>query len=275
MALVFIQVNGIFLNIFKGYFITSIVIFVLCNNERYTILQIKEKCMELTILMPCLNEAETIATCIKKSQNFLHSNAIDGEVLISDNGSTDSSNEIARAFGARVVYESRKGYGAALQKGILEAKGEYIIMGDADDSYDFSKLMPFLEKLRDGFDLVMGNRFKGGIAPGAMPWLHRYIGNPLLSYIGRVFFHSKIRDFHCGLRGFKKSSIISLNLQTEGMEFATEMIAIAEYSGLKIAEVPTTLNKDGRIDQRPHLRTFRDGFRHLRYMYVTKTRLFK
>ncbi|MCR4754874.1 MAG: glycosyltransferase family 2 protein [Lachnospiraceae bacterium] len=223
--------------------------------------------MELTILMPCLNEAETLEICIRKASSFLEKNNIDGEVLISDNGSTDGSPDIAKACGARVVHAAKKGYGSALITGCEEAYGKYVIMGDADDSYDFVNLMPFVEKLREGYDLVMGNRFKGGIEKGAMPWSHRYIGNPVLSFIGRWFFKSKIGDFHCGLRGYNRESILKLGLHTTGMEYASEMVVMAELSHLKIAEVPTTLKKDGRSHP-PHLRSFRDGWRHLKFLFM-------
>ena len=223
--------------------------------------------MELTILMPCLNEAETIETCIRKAQGFLERSGIDGEVLISDNGSTDGSPEIAERFGARVIHVERKGYGSALLAGCDEARGTYVIMGDADDSYDFEHLDAFVDKLREGYDLVMGNRFKGGIEKGAMPWLHRYIGNPVLSFIGRVFFKSNIGDFHCGLRGYKRESILQLGLHTTGMEYASEMVVMSELAGLKIAEVPTTLKPDGR-PRPPHLRSFRDGWRHLKFLLM-------
>ena len=218
--------------------------------------------MELTILMPCLNEAETVAVCIEKAQEFLRQWNIEGEVLISDNGSTDGSVTIAESLGARVVHAEVVGYGSALKNGTAEALGKYVIMGDADDSYDFLRLMPFVKQLRDGCDLVMGDRFSGGIEDGAMPWLHRYIGNPVLSGIGRTLFHSSIRDFHCGLRGYNQASILSLNLQADGMEYASEMVINAELGGLKIAQVPVTLQIDGRRGS-PHLRTFRDGWRHL------------
>ena len=223
--------------------------------------------MELTILMPCLNEEITIGICINKAMRFLKDNGIKGEVLIADNGSSDDSVEIARSLGARVVYEEKKGYGSALIKGTNEARGKYIIMGDADDSYDFENLMPFVEQLRNGYDLVMGNRFSGGIEDGAMPWSHRYIGNPVLSFIGRIFFNSKIKDFHCGLRGYNRQSILNLNLQTTGMEYASEMVVKAELNDLRITEVPTTLKKDGR-DRPPHLRSFRDGWRHLKFLLM-------
>ncbi len=222
---------------------------------------------ELTILMPCLNEAETLETCIKKAQTFLRENNVNGEVLIADNGSTDGSREIAVKAGARVVPIEQRGYGAALIGGCEAAKGEYVIMGDADDSYDFLNLMPFLSKLREGYDLVMGNRFKGGIAKGAMPPLHRYIGNPVLSFIGRLFYKSDIRDFHCGLRGYKRESIMKLGLQTIGMEYASEMVVKATLYKLKITEVPTTLSPDGR-SRAPHLRSFHDGWRHLKFLLM-------
>ena len=223
--------------------------------------------MELTILMPCLNESETLAVCIRKARTFLKENHVDGEVLISDNGSTDGSREIAEAEGARVTMTTERGYGAALIHGTKEALGTYVIMGDADDSYDFLHLMPFLEKLREGYDLVMGDRFAGGIEKDAMPPLHRYLGNPILSFIGRVLFKSRIRDFHCGLRGYNRASILELALQTTGMEYASEMVVMAELHHLKIAEVPTTLKKDGRSG-RPHLRSFRDGWRHLKFLLM-------
>jgi glycosyltransferase involved in cell wall biosynthesis len=223
--------------------------------------------VELTILMPCLNEAETLGKCIKKSLAFIERENIVGEVLISDNGSTDGSQEIAVTYGARLVHAEKKGYGAALQTGIESAKGTYIIMGDADESYDFSNLMPFINELRNGCDLVMGNRFKGGIKKGAMPFLHRYLGNPVLSFIGRLFFHVKIRDFHCGLRGFTKNAYLKMNLHSTGMEFATEMVVKAALYKMKIVEVPTILSPDGR-NRPPHLRTWHDGWRHLRFLLM-------
>lgn len=225
--------------------------------------------MELTILMPCLNEAETLAVCIRKAKTFLAENGIDGEVLISDNGSTDGSAKIAEQEGARVVSEPVQGYGSALIKGCEEAKGRYVIMGDCDDSYDLLSIMPFLEKLREGYDLVIGNRFAGGIEKGAMPWSHRYIGNPFLSFVGRRRFHSKVRDFHCGLRGYDREKILSLGLKTTGMEYASEMIVRSELAGLKVTEVPTTLKKDGR-SRPPHLRSMKDGWRHLKFLLTYK-----
>ena len=227
--------------------------------------------MELSILMPCLNEAETLATCIKKAQKALEDLNVDGEVVVADNGSTDGSPEIAASLGARVVHVAEKGYGSALLGGIKAARGKYIIMGDADDSYDFSNLGPFLDKLRAGYELVMGNRFKGGIAPNAMPPLHRYLGNPVLTGIGRVFFKSPCGDFHCGLRGFSKAAIQRLDLRTRGMEFASETVVKASLHGLRITEVPTTLSVDGR-NRPPHLRRWRDGWRHLRFLLLYSPR---
>jgi glycosyltransferase involved in cell wall biosynthesis len=225
------------------------------------------KSVEVTILMPCLNEAETVATCIHKAQQFLSQADISSEILVADNGSTDGSQQIAEQAGAHVVPVANRGYGAALIGGIQAAQGRYVIMGDADDSYDFSALMPFVEHLRDGADLVMGNRFKGGIAPGAMPFLHRYLGNPLLSWIGRLFFHIKVGDFHCGLRGFNRTRVTALHLRTMGMEFASEMVVRAALAGYRIDEVPTTLSKDGRT-RPPHLRTWQDGWRHLSFLLM-------
>lgn len=226
-----------------------------------------EQQLELTIVMPCLNEAETLKTCIDKAMKYLRENNISGEVVIGDNGSTDGSQEIARSCGARVVDIPRKGYGSALMGAIQAAKGRYVIMGDSDDSYDFSNLNAYVEKLREGYDLVMGNRFKGGIAPGAMPFLHRYLGNPVLSFIGRLFFGGNINDFHCGLRGFRQDIVTLLNLQTTGMEFASEMVVKSQINKLRIIEVPTTLSPDGR-SRPPHLRTWRDGWRHLRFLLL-------
>ena len=223
--------------------------------------------LELTILMPCLNEAETIATCIQKAMGYLAQSGVSGEVLIADNGSTDGSQAIARGLGAKVIAVPTKGYGAALIAGIAGAQGRFVIMGDSDDSYDFSALDPFMAKLRAGYDLVMGNRFRGGIAPGAMPPLHRYLGNPVLSTIGRVFFGGPIRDFHCGLRGFSRTAITALDLRAPGMEFASEMVVKATMRGLRITEVPTTLSPDGR-SRPPHLRSWRDGWRHLRFLLI-------
>jgi glycosyltransferase involved in cell wall biosynthesis len=228
--------------------------------------------IELSIVMPCLNEAETLAVCIRKAKTSLEQNHIAGEVLIADNGSTDGSQEVARAEGAHVVDVPRKGYGSALQGGIQAAQGRYVIMGDADDSYDFSHLMPFVEKLREGYELVMGNRFKGGIAKGAMPLLHRYLGNPVLSWLGRTFYRSKIGDFYCGLRGFSKESIGKLNIKSTEMPFALEMVVKATCFGLKITEVPTTLSPDGRKAHPPHLKTWHDGWRSLKFLLMLTPR---
>ncbi len=223
--------------------------------------------LELSIVMPCLNEAETLAICISKAQSFLTNNTIIGEIIIADNGSTDGSINIALSHKARVVNVAKKGYGSALKAGIKAANGSYIIMGDADDSYDFTNLMPYVSALREGHDLVMGNRFKGGIAKGAMPFLHKYLGNPVLSFIGRLFFKINIRDFHCGLRGFSKSAYLKMNLKTTGMEFASEMVVKSKLNDLVIIEVPTKLHKDGRT-RKPHLKTWSDGWRHLRFLML-------
>jgi len=227
--------------------------------------------LELSIIMPCLNEAETLATCIDKAQKFLSEYNIKGEVVIGDNGSTDGSQEIAIKHGAKVINIESKGYGNALMGAIKASNGEFVIMGDSDDSYDFSALMPFIEKLREGYDLVMGNRFKGGIKKGAMPFLHYFLGNPVLSFVGRLFFSNEIGDFHCGLRGFRKQAYYKMNLHTTGMEFATEMVVKSTFTGLKITEVPTILYPDGR-SRPPHLRTWRDGWRHLRFMLIYSPR---
>jgi glycosyltransferase involved in cell wall biosynthesis len=226
-----------------------------------------EKQIELTILIPCLNEAETLAVCIKKAFSFLEKNGIDGEVLISDNGSTDGSQAIAQSLNARVVDIPERGYGAALIGGCNAALGRYVIMGDGDDSYDFTNLMPFVERLRAGDDLVMGNRFKGGIAKGAMPPLHRYLGNPVLSGLGRLFFKCPIGDFHCGLRGYNTTRMRELGLRTTGMEYASEMVVQATINGYKVSEVPTTLSPDGR-SRPPHLRSWHDGWRHLKFLLI-------
>jgi glycosyltransferase involved in cell wall biosynthesis len=227
--------------------------------------------MELTVVLPCLNEAETLAVCIRKAKASIAGLGIDGEVVIADNGSTDGSQEIARAEGARVVDVPIRGYGAALTAGIADAKGEFVIMGDADDSYDLSNLGPFVEALRGGADLAMGNRFAGGIEPGAMPALHRYLGNPVLTAVGRILFRSPVKDFHCGLRGFRREAILELDLRTTGMEFASEMVVKATLNKLNIVEVPTTLSPDGR-SRAPHLRTWRDGWRHLRFLLLYSPR---
>jgi len=227
--------------------------------------------MKLTILMPCLNEAETLETCIRKANQWINDNHVDAEVLIADNGSNDGSQAIALRLGARVVPVVPKGYGNALFYGCMAANGKYIIMGDSDDSYDFSRLSPFLDQLERGYDLVMGNRFKGGIAPGAMPWKNKYIGNPILSWIGKLLFKCPANDFHCGLRGFTKDAFLRMDLRTTGMEFASEMVIKANIFGMRIIEVPTTLAKDGR-SRPPHLRPWRDGWRHLRFMLLFSPR---
>jgi glycosyltransferase involved in cell wall biosynthesis len=221
--------------------------------------------------MPCLNEGETIVQCIRKAAAFLERSGIVGEIIIADNGSTDGSQALAEAHGAQVIAIANKGYGNALIGGIRAAKGRYVIMGDSDDSYDFSSLDPFIEKLRSGYELVMGNRFKSEIKPGAMPPLHRYLGNPVLTTIGRVFFRSACGDFHCGLRGFDRKAILKLGLQAPGMEFATEMVVKASLGGLRMTEVPTILWPDGR-SRPPHLRSWRDGWRHLRFLLLFSPR---
>jgi glycosyltransferase involved in cell wall biosynthesis len=226
---------------------------------------------KISIVMPCLNEAETLSVCITKAKHFLKSNRIEGEIIVADNGSTDNSVEIATEMGVRVIHVAEKGYGNALRGGFEAARGQYVIMGDADDSYDFSDLMPFIDNLDRGCDLVIGNRFKGGIRSGAMPFLHRYVGNPILSWIARLFFKSHIGDFHCGLRGFRRDVLPALNLQTAGMEFASEMIVKAVMRGLKIHEVPIVLYPDGR-SRPPHLRTWSDGWRHLRFLLLYSPR---
>lgn len=226
---------------------------------------------ELTIVMPCLDEAQTLETCIRKAQDFLARHGVAGEVVVGDNGSTDGSIEIARRCGARVVHVPVRGYGAALYYAIRAAHGRYVIMADSDDSYDLSNLLPFLQRLREGCDLVMGNRFAGGILPGAMPWKNRFIGNPILSGIGRLFFHCPVRDFHCGIRGFSREAFERMDLRTTGMEFASEMVIKATLLKMKVAEVPTSLHPDGR-SRRPHLRPWRDGWRHLRFMLLYSPR---
>ena len=222
---------------------------------------------ELSVVMPCLNEAETLEICIAKTRRALDELNISGEIIVADNGSTDGSQGIAARMGARVVNVEARGYGSALMGGITAARGQFIVMGDADDSYDFGELGPFVEKLRAGYDLVMGNRFTGGITPGAMPALNRYLGNPVLSTVGRLFFHSPAGDFHCGLRGFRKAAVMKMDLRTTGMEFASEMVVKATLQKMRIAEVPVTLSPDGR-SRPPHLRRWRDGWRHLRFLLL-------
>ncbi|HEX5204399.1 MAG TPA: glycosyltransferase family 2 protein, partial [Actinoplanes sp.] len=228
--------------------------------------------LEVTVLLPCLNEAETLEVCVRKALTSLAELGVEGEVLVSDNGSTDGSQDIARNAGARVVDAPIRGYGGALLNGIEHARGKYIIMADADDSYDLSDLGPFIEGLRAGHDVVMGNRFRGGIAPGAMPPLHRYLGNPVLSWLGRALIGLKgVKDFHCGIRGFNRDRIRELDLCMPGMEFASELVVRAKLSGYDMIEVPTTLHPDGR-SRPPHLRTWRDGWRHLRFLLVLSPR---
>jgi len=222
---------------------------------------------EMTILMPCLNEAETIGACIERAKDLLVKNGIRGEILISDNGSTDGSREIAASRGARVVECPVKGYGAALQFGIEHAEGEFVLMGDSDDSYHFDEAMAMIEPLRRGYDICMGTRLKGRIMPGAMPRLNRYLGNPVLTAIGKIFFGVSVSDFHCGMRAFRRDRVLGLNLVTVGMEWASEMIIKAKLAGLSITEVPVTLYQDGR-SRSPHLRRWRDGWRHLRFMLL-------
>jgi glycosyltransferase involved in cell wall biosynthesis len=226
---------------------------------------------ELSIVMPCLNEAKTVGTCVTKAFAWLQRHNIHGEVIVADNGSTDGSRAIAAGLGARVVPVASRGYGNALQAGIEAARGEFVIMGDSDDSYDFSALEGFVGQLRDGYDLVLGNRFQGGIAPGAMPALHKFFGNPLLTYIGRTLYGSPSQDFYCGLRGFRRDAILSLDLDAAGMEFAIEMIVKATIRNLKITEVPTRLSVDGR-DRPPHLRRWRDGWRTIRLFLLLSPR---
>jgi hypothetical protein len=223
--------------------------------------------LEVSVVMPCLNESRTVARCVDKAVTALKEIGVRGEVIVADNGSSDGSPELAREHGARVVHVPARGYGSALKAGIAAARGRYVIMGDADDSYDFSRLGPFVDRLRRGDDLVMGNRFKGGIRPGAMPWLHRYVGNPVLTAILNLFFRTPVGDAHCGLRAFRKDAYDRLNLQTSGMEFASEMVVKASLSRQKISEVPIVLHPDGR-DRPPHLRSFRDGWRHLRFLLL-------
>ena len=221
--------------------------------------------------MPCLNEAETLAACIRKALSAIDKHDLAAEIIVADNGSTDGSQAVAEKLGARVVEVARKGYGSALIGGIEAARGRFVIMGDADDSYDFSAIGPLVDQLRQGYDLVMGNRFSGGIAAGAMVWSHRWVGNPVLTFISRVFFRTPVGDMHCGLRGFRKDAIDKLHLRATGMEFASEMVIKASLRRLKIAEVPVTLSPDGR-SRPPHLRTWRDGWRHLRFMLLFSPR---
>lgn len=225
----------------------------------------------LSVVMPCLNEARTVSVCVAKAIAYFERAGIDGEVIIADNGSTDGSPELAIAAGARVVHVAERGYGAAIAGGLRSARARWVVMGDADDSYDFGRLDGFVERLRGGAHLVMGNRFAGGIEPGAMPKLHRWLGNPVLSFIGRMLFPTDIGDFHCGLRAFDREAILALGLTSPGMEFASEMVMRAGLAGLRIEEVPTRLAKDGR-DRPPHLRSWRDGWRHLRFLLLFSPR---
>jgi glycosyltransferase involved in cell wall biosynthesis len=223
--------------------------------------------VEVSIVLPCLDEASTLGGCIRAARDALDRLGVRGEVLVADNGSGDGSPDIAEAHGARVVHVVERGYGAALLGGIRAARGEYVIMGDADGTYDFGAIGPFIDRLRDGDELVMGNRFSGGIADGAMPWLNRWIGNPVLTGFGRLFFRSPIADFHCGLRGFRRDAVLALDLRATGMEFASEMVVKATLRGLRVSEVPTTLGRAG-ADRRSHLRPWRDGWRHLRFLLI-------
>jgi glycosyltransferase involved in cell wall biosynthesis len=227
--------------------------------------------IELSVVLPCLNEAETLAVCIDKARESLSRLQVHGEIVVADNGSTDGSQDIARARGARVVDVPRRGYGAALHAGFQAARGEYVLMADADDSYALDDLGEFVTALRAGNELVMGNRFKGGIHSGAMPFLHRYLGNPVLSRLGRLFFDIPVHDFHCGIRAFRRDRMLSLGLRTSGMEFASEMVVRSSLADLRITEVPTTLRPDGR-SRSPHLRTWRDGWRHLRFLLAFSPR---
>jgi glycosyltransferase involved in cell wall biosynthesis len=227
--------------------------------------------IDVSVVMPCLNERATIGTCITMAQQTIDRLRLRGEVIVGDNGSTDGSQQVARALGARVISVEKHGYGAALQGAIAVARGRFVVMGDSDGSYDFTRLDLFLDKLDEGYDLVVGNRFRGEILPGAMPSLHRYAGIPILSGIGRLFFRSPIGDFHCGLRAFRRDHIASLGLQMQGMEFASEMIVKATLFGLRLSEVPTTLSRDGR-NRAPHLRTWQDGWRHLRFLLLYSPR---
>jgi glycosyltransferase involved in cell wall biosynthesis len=233
--------------------------------------EIDPEVLDVSVVMPCLNERLTLGTCIQKSLAAMERLGLHGEVVVADNGSTDGSQAIASALGARVISIETRGYGSALGGGIAASRGKFVVMGDSDDSYDFTQIGDFVSKLNEGYDLVMGNRFKGGIRPNAMPFLHYYLGNPGLSWLGRLFFKCPVGDFQCGLRGFRKSAIEQLRLQTPGMEFSTEMVVKATLFNLRIAEIPTTLSPDGR-DRPPHLRTWRDGWRYLRFLLLYSPR---
>jgi hypothetical protein len=227
--------------------------------------------VELTVVLPCLDEAETVEVCVRKALASMRELGVSGEVILADNGSTDGSQDLARAAGARVVDVPVRGYGAAIRGGIDAARGRYVLMADADDSYALDDLGPFVEAMRAGNDMVMGNRFKGGIEPGAMPFLHKYLGNPVLSFVGRLFFKGDIGDFHCGIRAFRTDRARELGLRTTGMEFASELVVRASVAGWTIAEVPTVLRPDGR-SRPPHLRTWRDGWRHLKFLLAFSPR---
>jgi glycosyltransferase involved in cell wall biosynthesis len=252
-------------------FIVAVVLKAEVDRQPVALPAKEAEMIEVSVVMPCLNEAETLETCIVKAQRALREANIAGEVVIADNGSTDGSVEIAERLGARVVNVRAKGYGNALMGGIAVASGKYVVMGDADDSYDFGHIPRFVEQLRTGADVVMGNRFRGGIEPGAMPFLHRYLGNPVLSGVGKLLFKSPVGDFHCGLRGFSKAAFGRMGLRTTGMEFASEIVVKASLLGLSVAEVPTSLSPDGR-SRAPHLRTWRDGWRHLRFLLLYSPR---
>lgn len=230
-----------------------------------------EQPIEVSVVLPCLNERETVGICVSKAMATLEKAGISGEVVVADNGSTDGSIAIAQSAGARVVHVEQRGYGNALNGGIQAARGVYVLMADSDDSYDFRDIPRFIEQLRNGSDLAMGNRFRGGIHDGAMPFLHRYLGNPVLTALGRLFFHSSCRDFHCGLRAFRKASYQRMDIRSTGMEFASEMVVKASLLQMNVSEVPTTLAPDGRSHP-PHLRTWRDGWRHLRFLLMYSPR---